>query len=124
MKNLRKSQSRLKSSIILLVFLFLPFSTQAQDWSITSTKSNHWITHCKTCHESGRDLAIQVGKRTEQYLFNFIHSGDDNHQFGIILGGKSIQDLARYVYIWYYLSVLERDMEKFDQTVKGWRLVL
>jgi len=114
MKNLQKKQSRLKSSIVLLIFLLLPFVVQAQDYSQVRRHSNVWANECKTCHSSYNQLAAQTGIKTEQYFFNFIyeHRNKDGKKFNRILSGEEIEFVAKFVLIAAYLYKLEVDMRK------------
>ena len=120
---LRKNLRKLKSSFILL--LFLPITAQAQDASIVRTKSNVWVAQCKSCHPSYDKLGKQIGLRTEQFIFNYIHEhkNTEGRKFGDVLPGDEIQFVARFVLISAYLHKLETDMrEAGDHLQKNIRL--
>tara|TARA_R110002110_G_scaffold263621_2_gene479318 strand:+ start:275 stop:652 length:378 start_codon:yes stop_codon:yes gene_type:complete len=114
MKSPQKNQSRIKSSIILLIFFLLPLAVQAQDYSQVRRHSNVWTNECKSCHPSYSEIAAQTGIRTEQYFFNFIyeHTNKGGKKFNRILSGQEIQFVARFLLVAAYLHKLETDMRK------------
>ena len=100
--------------IISIVFVFLPFAVQAQDYSQVRRHSNVWLNECKSCHTPYQELAKDVGIQTEQYMFNFVyfHKNKDGRQFSEILSKEEIDFVARFVLIAAYLHKLETDMRK------------
>jgi hypothetical protein len=114
MKNLRKNQSRIKSSIVLIISLLLPIAVQAQDYSQARENSNVWVGECKSCHPSYQELAKQAGIQTEQYYFNLVfkHKNKDGKEFGTILSKSEISFVSRFILIAAYLHKLETDMRK------------
>jgi hypothetical protein len=88
--------------ILIIILVFAPLLSQA--------KGIHkvWESECGYCHTSFEDLAIQNGKRTRQYVFNYIfrHANDINEKFGNILSKKDIDTLAIFILIEYYILTL------------------
>tara|TARA_R100000426_G_scaffold77340_1_gene54859 strand:+ start:282 stop:587 length:306 start_codon:yes stop_codon:yes gene_type:complete len=88
--------------IFILILILLPSLLQAKDIRKV------WQNECAYCHTSLEDLAIQNGKRTRQYVFNYIfkHTNDINQSFGQILSKKDINILANFILIQYYILTL------------------
>tara|TARA_A100001515_G_scaffold143290_1_gene144073 strand:- start:646 stop:999 length:354 start_codon:yes stop_codon:yes gene_type:complete len=101
-------------TIISILFAFLAFNAQAQDYSQTRKNSNVWVNECKTCHPSYQELAKQAGIQTEQYYFNFIfsHKNKEGKEFRTVLSKSEISFVARFILIAAYLHKLETDMRK------------
>ena len=101
-------------TIIFILFAFLPFAVQAQDYSQVRRHSNVWVNECKTCHPSYAELAEKTGIRTHQYYFNVIykHKNKDDRQFNTILSIEEIDFVATFLLIAAYLHKLETDMRK------------
>ena len=88
--------------ILILILIFLPSLLEAKD------VREVWQNECAYCHTSFKDLALQNGKRTRQYVFNYIfnHTNDMNKSFGNILSKKDINTLANFILIEYYILTL------------------
>ena len=101
-------------NIAIILALFIPLVSHAQEYSIVRSNSNVWVNECKSCHSPYQDLAKQTGIQTEQYLFNFVyeHKNKDGKKFGDILSKKEISFVSRFVLIAAYLHKLETDMRK------------
>ena len=106
--------------IVSILFVFLPFAVQAQDYSQVRRHSNVWVNECKSCHSPYQELAKNVGIQTEQYLFNFVyyHKNKDGKEFNKILSGEEIDFVSRFVLIAAYLHKLETDMRKAGDHLK------
>ena len=100
--------------IISILFVFLPFAVQAQDYSQVRRHSNVCVNECKTCHTPYQELAKNVGIQTEQYMFNsvYFHKNREGRIFGEILSKEEIDFVARFILIASYLHKLETDMRK------------
>ena len=88
--------------ILVIILVFIPLLSQAKDIREV------WQNECAYCHTSFQDLAIQNGKKTRQYVFNYIfkHTNDINDSFGQILSKKDINTLANFILIEYYILTL------------------
>lgn len=89
--------------LLILLISFLTLSAQAKD-----NHSKVWAEECKFCHLEAKDFAVKTGKKTRQYLFNYIynHTNDENQAFSKRLSRKEINDLAIYILVLYYTLTL------------------
>ena len=94
--------------IFILTIVFLPLFSQASDIR------EGWESECSHCHTSFQDLALQNGKKTREYMFNYIfkHTNDINKNFGQILSKKDINVLANFILIEYYILTLPDKIDK------------
>lgn len=90
-------------TLLILLISFLTLSAQAKD-----NHSKVWAEECKFCHLEAKDFAVKTGKKTRQYLFNYIynHTNDENQAFSKRLSRKEINDLAIYILVLYYTLTL------------------
>ena len=101
-------------NIAIILALFIPLVSHAQEYSIVRSNSNVWVNECKSCHSDYKELAKQTGIHTEQYYFNLVfkHKNKDGKEFGTILSKSEISFVSRFVLIAAYLHKLETDMRK------------
>ena len=88
--------------ILIIILVLTPLFSQAKDIREV------WKSECGYCHTSFENLALQNGKRTRQYMFNYIfkHTNDINESFGQILSKKDINTLAIFILVEYYILTL------------------
>ena len=97
--------------LLILLISSLTLSAQAKD-----THSKVWAEECKFCHLEAKDFAVKTGKKTRQYLFNYIynHTNDENQAFSNRLSKKEINDLAIYILVLYYIQTLSSEKDHKD----------
>ena len=97
--------------LLILLISSLTLSAQAKD-----THSKVWAEECEFCHLEAKDFAVKTGKKTRQYLFNYIHNhtNDENQAFSKRLSRKEINDLAIYILVLYYVQTLSSEKDHKD----------
>jgi hypothetical protein len=97
--------------LLILLISSLTLSAQAKD-----THSKVWAEECEFCHLEAKDFAVKTGKKTRQYLFNYIynHTNDENQAFSNRLSRKEINDLAIYILVLFYVQTLSSEKDHKD----------
>ena len=110
MKNMIKKIAL--ASILIAVASFSAAAGEQEEDVYVKKQQATWSKDCKSCHPSGRSLAVKMALETKNKtvadLSAFIKSGDANHQFGKSLHDDEIESLAVFIMIHHHLTRLEK----------------
>tara|TARA_Y100000034_G_C6832167_1_gene375724 strand:+ start:248 stop:586 length:339 start_codon:yes stop_codon:yes gene_type:complete len=98
----------LMSSLVIALTSFSAMAGEKEEDASVKRQQMVWSRDCKTCHTSGRALALKVKSKTLLDLIRFIKTGDGKHRFEKALTTGEIESLAEFIMINRLLVNLEK----------------